>query len=360
MGPWGLACRVLACSPDRVDAEVIGEAASVIRRGGLVAFPTETVYGLGADAFNGEAVRRVFTVKGRPPDNPVIVHLASPEDLWLVASSVPEEAWRLVERAWPGPLTIVVPRDPQVPSVVSGGLDTVAVRMPAHPVALSLIKAAGTPVAAPSANISGRPSPVTAEHVVRDLCDRIDVVIDGGETFMGVESTVVDFTRDPPVLLRPGPYPVEVIEKILGGRVVVTNQARGLVVADKPLAPGMKYRHYSPDTPLILVESADEASLARAVEEEAARILARGGRVAVIASEETRHLYSGLEARGAIVVTLGSRRDLPGVARRLYHALRRVDEMGVDAAIVEGYPEEGVGLAVMNRLRKAAVKRVTA
>jgi len=355
-----LACRVLKCSPDSLESSVLEEAARVIRRGGLVAFPTETVYGLGADAFNGEAVKRIFMVKGRPADNPVIVHIASLEDLGLVASSIPERAWSLAERVWPGPLTIVVPRNPRVPSAVSGGLDTVAVRMPAHPVALGLIREAETPIAAPSANPSGKPSPVTAEHVVRDLCGGIDLVIDGGETFMGVESTVIDLTRDPPVLLRPGPYPVDRIEEIIGARILVTDQARGLGAAERPLAPGMKYRHYSPDTPLILVESPDLESLASAVEAEALRRLSSGMRVAVIASEETRPTYSRLGRLGAIILTLGSRRDLPGIARKLYHALRRVDELGVDIAIVEGYPEDGIGLAVMNRLRKASTKRIVA
>ena len=349
-------CKVLACDPEEPDPRVVREAASVVRRGGLVAFPTETVYGLGADTFNEAAVLGIFRAKGRPPDNPLIVHIASMDDFWLVARSVPESAWRLAERAWPGPLTIVVPRDPRVPKSVTAGLDSVAVRMPAHPVALELIKASETPIAAPSANISGRPSPTRAEHVVSDLCDRIDLVIDGGETFMGVESTIIDFTRDPPVLLRPGPYPVDKVEEIIGSKVIVTNQARGFGEADRPLAPGMKYKHYSPDTPLVLVEyTGDLEELVESVRSHVARALKEGKRPAILASDETRSRYRDLEERGAKVLSMGSRRSLAVVARRLYHGLRLVDEIGVDLAVVEGYPEEGIGLAIMNRLRKAAM-----
>ena len=352
-------CRILRCDPEKPDARVIGEAADVVKRGGLVAFPTETVYGLGADAFNELSVLGIFRAKDRPPDNPLIVHISSMDEFWLVARSVPESAWRLVERAWPGPLTIVVPRDPRVPRAVTGGLDSVAVRMPAHPVALELIRASETPIAAPSANISGRPSPTRAEHVVFDLCDRIDLVLDGGETFMGVESTIIDFTRDPPVLLRPGPYPVDRVEELIGSRVVVTGQARGLEEAERPLAPGMKYRHYSPDTPLVLVEySGDLDRLVKAVKGHVLEALREGKRIAILASEETRESYKDLEDKGVRVLSMGSRKSLAVVARRLYHGLRLVDRMGVDLAVVEGYPEEGIGLAIMNRLRKAATKRL--
>ncbi|MCE4610735.1 MAG: threonylcarbamoyl-AMP synthase [Desulfurococcales archaeon] len=355
---------VVKVDPEEPDKGVLDRAGSVIRRGGLVAFPTETVYGLGADAFNAEAAKRVFEVKGRPPDNPLIIHVASREDLWLVASSVPEEAWRLVERVWPGPLTIVVPRDPKVPKIVTGGLDTVAVRSPAHPVALGLIEASGTPIAAPSANRSGRPSPTTAEHVVEDLDCKVDLILDAGETFMGVESTIIDFTRDPPVLLRPGPYPIDEVEKILGVKVQVPIQARGLMEAERPLAPGMKYRHYAPETPVVLVDcpSSSLEDQAKALVSAAVNLSSRGLKVAIGGPSEVLHLAMKLSppaTRWRAVIDLGPVGRPEVAARRLFALLRSLDKMDVDVAVFAPVPERGIGLAVMNRLRKAASKRVS-
>ena len=352
-------CLIYRVDPEDPDAAAIKAAARVVRSGGLVAFPTETVYGLGADSFNSDAVKRIFAVKGRPPDNPLIVHVGSLDEVWLVASSVPEEAWRLVERVWPGPLTIVVPKAPELPRVVTGGLDTVAVRSPAHPVALRLIAESGTPIAAPSANPSGKPSPTRGEHVIKDLDCKIDVILDAGETFMGVESTVIDFTRDPPVLLRPGAFPVEEVERIIGVKVKVLPESRGLASWDRPLAPGMKYRHYSPDTPLVLVDvdPSDRELVVSLVREEALRAASRGRRVAILASSNNVSEYRGL---GAQVLDLGPLENLAIVARRLFHALRSLDEMGVDVGIVEPFPERGVGLAIMNRLRKASTRIVRA
>ncbi len=355
---------VARVDPERPDRDVISRAASIIRSGGLVAFPTETVYGLGADAFNEQAALRVFKVKGRPPDNPLIVHVASIDELWTVASSVPEEALRLVERVWPGPLTIVVPKRPEVPKAVTGGLDTVAVRSPAHPVALELIRESGTPIAAPSANRSGRPSPTRAEHVYEDLDCRVDLILDGGETFLGVESTIIDFTRDPPVLLRPGPYPVELVERMLGVKVVVPAWARGLEEAERPLAPGMKYRHYSPDTPVVLVDCPGEdlSVVARKLVEVASALSKRGFRVAVAGPDEVLSLarkVSDGNRLWAAELSLGPEGRPEIAARRLFQVLRSLDKMGVDAAVFAPVVERGVGLAVMNRLRKAASERVS-
>jgi len=347
--------------PERPDRRALEMAGEVIRRGGLVAFPTETVYGLGADALNAEASARIFRVKGRPPDNPLIVHVEGPEGLWSVASSVPEEAWRLVERLWPGPVTIVVPKDPAVPSVVTGGLPTVAVRSPAHRVALGLIEAAGRPVAAPSANRSGRPSPVTAEDVIEDLDCEVDLILDAGETFFGVESTIIDFTRDPPVILRPGPVTPEDVERIIGVKPLVAPEARALTVPERPLAPGMKYRHYSPDARIVLVEGeAPPGDAARALH--CARLHAEetlGGRAAVIASEETVREMRRLGLARGDEWSLGPRGDPLTAAKRLYRLLRRLDREGYEAGVVEGVREEGIGLAVMNRLRKAASQRLS-
>lgn len=351
---------VLRVDPDEPEEDAIRKAARALMRGGLVAFPTETVYGLGADALNAEATRRIFLVKGRPADNPLIVHVEGPEGLWRVALSVPEEAWKLVERLWPGPLTIVVPRDPIVPKVVTGGLETVAVRSPAHKVALKLIEMANLQVAAPSANRSGRPSPTTGLDVLRDLDCSIDLILDAGETFFGVESTIIDFTRHPPVVLRPGPITPEDIEQVIGVRPVVPPEARALSTPSRPLAPGMKYRHYSPDAHLALLDEpgAPPESAAYALACLAGRLQGELGKTAILATDETA---DEIKSRGLWrdVWRLGPRSDPIVAARRLYRLLRRLDDEGYRGAAVEAVNEDGIGLAVMNRLRKASSERYT-
>ncbi|MCS7107426.1 MAG: L-threonylcarbamoyladenylate synthase [Acidilobaceae archaeon] len=342
---------MIKLDPSSFDESQLLPAAEAIKGGGLVAFPTETVYGLGADALNEAAVRKIYAVKGRPPDNPIIVHICETGQLELLSSYVPEKAYRLAERLWPGPLTLLVRKSPRVPYAVTAGQETLAVRMPAHPVALKLIELSA-PIAAPSANISGRPSPTRGEHVVKDLSSRVEVIIDAGETLYGVESTIVDLLSEPPVLLRPGAYPVEELEKILGEKIYVPDFARGLAEASRALAPGMKHRHYAPRTPLILVEAREYSQLeayARTVREEAEK----HGRAAILASKETARFYGGLK-----VIELGSRGDMFSIARALFDALRRVDELGVDVAVAEGFEERGLGLAVMNRLRRAASRRI--
>jgi L-threonylcarbamoyladenylate synthase len=338
--------RVLRVNPTEPEKEVIAEAAAVIRSGGLVAFPTETVYGLGADALNEAAVRRIFGVKGRPPDNPIIVHVADRDSVYLLASEVPRAAEELISRFWPGPMTLVLKRTELVPAVTCGGLETVAVRMPAHPVALELIEEAGVPIAAPSANVSGSPSPTSAEHVLRDLGGKIEMVLDGGPAEIGVESTVIDMTVDPPELLRPGGLPLEEIEGVIG-HVRIPEPARGLVAfTGKPRSPGMKYRHYAPRCRLILVEG-DPASVRRKVAELVTVLRTQGKRVGVLALD-------GADYPGAEVVDLGPRSDLRRVAKSLFTAIRDLDERGVDVIVAEGVEERGLGLAIMNRLRKAS------
>lgn len=345
----------------RVDAEnpdpnALREAAEVLRRGGLVAFPTETVYGLGALIYLRDAVRRIFEVKGRPPDNPLIVHVASLDQLHEVASVVPERALKLVEVFWPGPLTIVLPKKENVPAEVTAGLPKVAVRMPAHAVALALIREVGAPIAAPSANLSGRPSPTTAEHVLKDLGGKVEGVLDAGETLYGVESTIVDLTVSPPVLLRPGAMPIEKVEEVLGEKVVIPNFARGLGEAEQALAPGTKYRHYAPRATLLVVETDDYShlqKLAEAARKVATAEAAKGLKVCVLCTEETLPLYAGLEATVALKC-LGSRRNIFSVARNLFKMLRSLDDEGFDFAVAEGFEERGLGLAIMNRLRKAS------
>ena len=324
--------RVDPLNPRREDLE---EAAEVIRAGGLVAFPTETVYGLGADAFNATASAKIFKVKGRPADNPLIVHVSSLE-MALEIGELPDRIVDIAERVWPGPITFVVRKRAELPPVVTAGLPTVALRCPAHPVALRFIEAAGTPIAAPSANKAGRPSPTEASHVLEDLGDSIDVVIDAGRTFFGVESTIIDVTREPPVLLRPGPFTVEELRSILG-EVEIPPFARGLGEADVALAPGMKYRHYAPEKPLVIVEF----DLKAAVD----IVQRKGLRAAVLCMADKC-------ADGDVVLKVGS--DLYEVAKNLYDALRRIDKTEADIALAPAVPERGIGLAVMNRLRKAS------
>ncbi|MDK2915338.1 MAG: L-threonylcarbamoyladenylate synthase [Thermococcaceae archaeon] len=328
---------------DGVDERKIRVAGRLILEGKLVAFPTETVYGLGADALNENAVRRIFEAKGRPPDNPLIIHIADLKDLKKVAASIPREAEMLAKKFWPGPLTLVLPKSEKVPYVTTGGLDTVAVRMPAHPVALALIRAS-TPVAAPSANISGRPSPTLAEHVVDDFYGKIEAIIDGGPTWVGVESTVLDLTSERPTLLRPGGLPLEEIERVIG-EVEVHPAVKGKKV-DLAKAPGMKYRHYSPKTPVVVVEGNPEKRLEK-IRELVEERRSQGLRVGVMATArvDADEFYF-----------LGSTPE--EVARNLFKALRTLDKSGVDVIIAEGIEEEGLGLAVMNRLRKAAGYRV--
>lgn len=349
--------EVLKVDPSSPDESLLRRAAEKIREGGLVAFPTETVYGLGADALNARAVRRIYEVKGRPPDNPIIVHVASIEDLEELAEAT-EDAMRLAERFWPGPLTLVLRSRGRVPPEVTAGLDTVAVRMPAHKVALGLIRLSGKPIAAPSANVSGRPSPTRAEHVIADLADKIDIIIDGGETLYGLESTVISLAHERPILLRPGAFPKEELEATIGRPIEVPPFARGVGEADRALAPGTRHRHYAPSIPLILIESDsydDLEGLAERALSVATELMRAGKKVAVLATEETAERYGGC---GEVIV-LGSRKDPFSIAKTLFDALRRA-ELVAEIAIAEGIEERGLGLAIMNRLRKASSRIIKA
>lgn len=350
----GKRINTLYIKVDRVHPEpgAMAGAGLILRRGGLVAFPTETVYGLGADATNGAAVARIFEAKGRPPDNPIIVHVASRGQLSTLAASVPPEAEILMDAFWPGPLTVILPAGKGVPEAVTAGLTTVAVRMPDHPVALALIKAAGVPVAAPSANLSGKPSPTLAEHVLQDLDGRIEAVLDGGPTGVGVESTVLDLTSRPPVILRPGGITPEELRACLGRVEVARDAITGCCDGESPRSPGMKYTHYAPRAPLLLVTGSRPAVALKIME--MARAETSGGRrVGILTYSDS----SNFSAVGEVVVA--GRRDKPEtVAAGLYSALRRFNEMGVDVILAEGLEETGVGLAVMNRLKKAAGGRI--
>ncbi len=341
---------------DASDKGAIEWAAGILRSGGLVAFPTETVYGLGADGLNGEAVARIFEAKGRPADNPLILHLWGYDALNQVVSEVPSEARVLAEAFWPGPLTFILKKNDLVPDAVSAGLSTVAVRCPDHPVALALLRAVGRPLAAPSANLSGRPSPTTAGDVLEDLAGRIEAVLDGGPTTHGIESTVIDLTVSPPVLLRPGAVPPEVLRKYLPGLVLAKGVLPELSGGEggkgddaRPASPGMKYRHYSPRAQLILVRGEPEKIPLRV--RELAQDLS-GMRVAFLVTEETMVELSGM-VNGELV-NVGQRNKPEGIAAGLYRILREVDRTGVDVIIAEGIPLNGWGVAVMDRLLRAA------
>ncbi len=330
-------------NPECPAMHLIHKAAALIREGRLVAFPTETVYGLGANALDSRAVERIFAAKGRPADNPLIVHVASQEQLAGLVKDVPAAAHKLIDKFWPGPLTLVLVQAPAVPLAVTAGLGTVAVRMPAHPVALALIEEAGVPVAAPSANYSGRPSPTTAAHVREDLHGRIAAILDAGSVPLGLESTVLDLTLSPPTILRPGAIGAAALSALIG-EVADHSDLR----VDRPLAPGMKYRHYAPRAPLWLYEGPVRETV-RLISDTAAEKHARGQKVVIIAREETASFYQKYR-----VIVSGRQTDPDSVAASLYDSLRQADQAGADLILAEGLSATGVGHAVMNRLRKAA------
>lgn len=324
------------------DPNAVRDAAAILRRGGLLGIPTETVYGLGADALNEDAVSRIFLAKGRPQDNPLIIHV--PDASWLerYCRSVPPAAYQLAERFWPGPLTMILPRRDIVPLQTTGGLETVGVRCPNHPVTLAIIEAAGVPIAAPSGNTSGRPSPTTAAHMIEDMDGRIDGIVDGGPCTVGVESTIIDLTVTPPRLLRPGGLPLESLQQVLG-EVAVDKAVTGLLAAgERPRAPGMKYRHYAPHAPVTVVTGEPERS--------ARRIQGLLSDTAgVICFDEYAPLFPG-----HIIHKLGPAVDKSAQARHVFDALRTFDGTDVTEIFAQCPDDGGLGLAVANRLKKAA------
>lgn len=330
-------------NPDR---NIIEEAGVIIKNGGLVAFPTETVYGLGGDALQSASSRKIYAAKGRPSDNPLIVHICRREDMERIAVRIPAAAVKLADAFWPGPLTMILEKSDAVPAETTGGLSTVAVRMPAHPAALALIAAAGGYVAAPSANTSGRPSPTRAEHVREDMDGRIDMIVDGGGTEIGLESTIVDLTGNVPVILRPGFITKEMIEETLQTTVEAD---RSLPAAGQaPKAPGMKYRHYAPRGEMTVVSGNGEA-VTRTIVRLAAEKRRAGEKVGIICTDETRSFYDA-----DCIASAGGGMDAEAVARHLYEILRSFDSRQVTCIYSEAFSGEGIGQAVMNRLLKAA------
>ena len=331
--------------------EAVALAARILREGGLVGLPTETVYGLGANALDESAVRAIFAAKGRPADNPLIVHVPAPEDAVPLCHISPA-ARALMERFCPGPLTLLMPKKPCVPDVVNAGLPSVAVRIPSHPVAQRVLRACGVPVAAPSANTSGKPSPTTALHVYHDLKGKLPLILDGGECQVGLESTVVDMTGDIPTVLRPGGITPEMLLEVLPEVRVADSVLRPLREGERALSPGMRYRHYAPGGELTLVKGSQEnvRALCLAMYREA---VAAGRSARILAFEEHLSDYEGAQA-----LSIGSLEKPETVAHRLFNVLRQMDEEGVEALTCEVLPAEGIGLAIMNRLSRAAAFRI--
>jgi L-threonylcarbamoyladenylate synthase len=341
--PNYLAMKTTILTLDETQSNLLEPAAHILQQGGLVAFPTETVYGLGAIYNNESALLKIFAVKGRPADNPLIVHIWSLEQLKGLVSEVSPKAERLINAFWPGPLTLIFPKQPDVSPIVTAGLDTVAVRMPSHPVARELLKKTAIAVAAPSANLSGRPSPTRGPHVIEDLDGKIEMIIDAGMCSAGVESTVLSLAGTEPTILRPGSVTLEMLEQVLQERVYFAGPGN----VDRPQAPGMKYRHYAPKAPAILVEGENlrvVAEINRLLAEQSPHIKA-----AVLSTTENISYY-----HNEWVLDLGSRNEPSVIAGRIYDLLRFCDKLAVDQIYIEGIPAQGIGAAIINRLRKAA------
>ena len=373
--------------------EGISEAAEILKQGGLVAFPTETVYGLGGNGLDKEAAKKIYAAKGRPSDNPLILHVSSIEEVYPLVKALPEKAKKLMEAFWPGPLTLVLPKSDIVPKESTGGLETVALRSPENALTLDLIRACGFPIAGPSANLSGRPSPTEASHVFEDLGGRIEGILEDGAVGIGVESTIVDLSENCPTLLRPGAITPEDLEELLGEKVAIDPTLLGKSMAEgfTPKAPGMKYRHYAPKAEMILFKKKEEEEndLKAGQEDIAKSILSYGGeelsdcpeqevkksvakailsygekelsvspekRIWILCGEDTASLYEG---DGRFTVQILGRREEPlSMTHNLFRLLRKADEEGVELILGECYSEEGVGFALMNRLKKAAGQRI--
>ena len=329
------------------DIRFIEEAGKVIRNGGTVAFPTETVYGLGANALDDEAVRKIFIAKGRPQDNPLIIHVSTKEISELV-KDVPEVAQKIIDKFWPGPLTVILEKKDIIPNVTSANLKTIGIRMPNSEIALKLIELAERPIAAPSANISGRPSPTEVERCVEDLNGRVDYIIGGESSDIGVESTIVDCTVNPPLVLRPGGITLEMLKEI-NPEIELDKALKSKPNDDfKPKAPGMKYKHYAPNAHLKIIKGKNEKTI-EIINEIVENYIEKGNDVAILTTNENLNKFNNGK-----VISLGSENDLKEIAKNLFEALRKCDDLGVQYILCQGFEENGVGLAIMNRLNKAA------
>ncbi len=332
---------------DSKAAESLEKAGRIIKEGGLVAFPTETVYGLGGDALNPDSSKKIYAAKGRPSDNPLIVHVCRFEDVEKIVAEVPETARKLADAFWPGPLTMIMNKNDKVPYETTGGLDTVAIRMPNNKIALKLIELSGGYIAAPSANTSGRPSPTLARYCIEDLTGKIEMIIDGGQVGIGLESTIVDLTSDVPMILRPGYITAEMLRDVLGeisiDRTIIDSSS-----TQKPKAPGMKYRHYAPKGQLTIVQGSQD-KVVEYINAETKKAASEGKKVGVIGTDSTRNLYEA-----EVVKSVGSRDDEKTIAHELFKVLREFDDENIDVMFSESFDDSGIGQAIMNRLLKAA------
>ena len=343
--------EIVKIDEEQIDQEAIARAGEILKRGGLVAFPTETVYGLGGDALNENSSRLIYAAKGRPSDNPLIVHITNMEALKKIVTEIPPAARKLAERYWPGPLTMIFHKSDAVPLATTGGLDTVAVRMPSHKTARAMIDAAGGYIAAPSANRSGRPSPTVARYVIEDLDGLVDMIIDGGEVNIGLESTIIDLTGEVPTILRPGYVTQDMLTETLGpvdvDRTILDANSR-----QAPKAPGMKYRHYAPKGNLSIVEGEPERVVSY-INERISALQKEGRKTGVIATDETVARYHGDDIK-----SVGSRQDEEAIARHLFRILREFDDDNIEVMFTESFQTAGIGQAIMNRLLKAAGHQV--
>lgn len=338
--------KIFDINPDEIDNNAIKQCAEIIRTGGLVAFPTETVYGLGADATDKTAAKKIYAAKGRPSDNPLIIHIAHPTDAELYAHTS-EEYYKLAKAFMPGPLTVILPKKANIPYEVTGGLDTVAIRCPSHPIAHALIHEAGVAIAAPSANISGSPSPTTGKHVINDMNGKIDAIINGGASEIGLESTIVKLDKDTAVLLRPGATTYDALCCVCGKVAIAAAVTEALKENERPLSPGMKYKHYAPSAPLVLLEGTPDKVLNFFISAQSDKNC-----VILCYSEEKNFLKNGK------IIDIGACTDLSTQAQRLFSALRDADELGADIIYAHLPSQDGLGLALYNRLIRAAAHTV--
>ncbi len=342
--------RIIQVDPDQPDIEIIQEAAELIANGRLVAFPTETVYGLGANAFNPDAVEKIFKAKKRPYSDPLIVHIKEIDQIHDVAINIPQITWALAEKFWPGPLTFILERTFNISSKVSAGLNTVAVRMPSHKIPQQLIAHAGVPIAAPSANLFTRPSPTTAQHVYSDLKGRIDLILDGGPSSIGLESTVLDLTQAEAVILRPGGCSLEVLKKVISN-VKIQPMFHKLESDTTPsVSPGTLSKHYSPSAKVLLFSGEQNPTMQRLVNA-ARQLIANDISVGVMVSDENACYFDGVNVR---LQTLGSHQDLEQISQNLFAGMRALDENEVDVILVMDFGQEGLGLAINDRLFRAS------
>lgn len=339
--------QIITLDENNIDAEAIQKAGNIIKNGGLVAFPTETVYGLGGDALNEESSAKIYAAKGRPSDNPLIVHIATMDALPFIAGPIPPQAYALAEAFWPGPLTMIFQKTGQVPFATTGGLNTVAVRMPSNPIARELILASGGYIAAPSANRSGRPSPTLAKYVIEDLDGRIEMILDGGSCDIGLESTIIDLSEKEPMILRPGYITEAMMERVIGN-VTIDQTILDASSKTPPKAPGMKYRHYAPQGNLVIVEG-KEGVVIDYINSKLQEASAQGKKTGVIATDETYGQY-----HADVRKSLGSRSDEEAIAHHLFEILRQMDDEKVEMIYTESFESHGLGQATMNRLLKAA------